>query len=212
MNDEHTFLITPAGELLVYPDREEAEQFLRGVRSREPFAAQLFDDVHELFEHVTGSKNETVLEFLLVAACGTFPALDPNAAPHLSPYQYAVAKELRSLSQFGLIGYAQAFVVFNVLEQGSATPGAKAGNLVDFEGYHSGGGHKHLLLHRADKRIVTIHFDCDDAELALVEESYQAWDSFDAYLDAGFEGVDGVQSGFGWEFDQPDYEARHAIH
>ena len=137
MTDE-TFLITPAGGIAIYPHREEAEHFLRGVRSREPFEAQLFDDVHELFEHVTGSENETVLEFLLVAACGTFPALDPKAAPHLSPYQYAVAKELRSLSQFGLIGYAQAFVVFNVLEQGSATPGAKAGNLVDFEGYHSG--------------------------------------------------------------------------
>ena len=70
--------------------------------------------------------------------------------------------------------------------------------------FHSGGGHKHLIGHKADGHLISIHFDDDEAPNLLVELSHGKWDSFDAYLEAG----DEADEGFGWEFQLPDYEER----
>ena len=71
--------------------------------------------------------------------------------------------------------------------------------VIDSTSYHSGGGCWHYFLHLSDKRVLTFHHTDD------VEISYKKWNSIDDYLDAD---DTETESGFGWEFQSPDYDNR----
>jgi hypothetical protein len=71
---------------------------------------------------------------------------------------------------------------------------------IDSIAYYSGGGHTHLFLHLANKKVLSFHF-CE----FVVELSYKEWDSLEDYM----EGKQDDGDGFGFEYDYPNWEERH---
>lgn len=62
--------------------------------------------------------------------------------------------------------------------------------------YHSGGGFFHMFLHLNSGKILSVHLTDFSIEL-----SYCEWESIDNYLSQDADG-------FGFEYDQPDWEDR----
>jgi len=80
--------------------------------------------------------------------------------------------------------------------------------VIDNTSFHSGGGCFHYFLHLSDKRVLTFHHTDD------VEISYKEWDSIDDYIHSSGDQYDGdehigyIEDGFGWEFQNPNYDNR----